>query len=82
MKGYFDAREVFEIKGNIDIDAKYIVITKHHNHTEFCNIYIFECQWNFGDDGETEFKFNSNSATLVISTAREYYILDSHVQQL
>ena len=57
--------------------------TKHHNHTiQFCNIYIFECQWNFGDDGETEFEFNSNSATLVISTAREYYILDSHVEHL
>ena len=49
--------------------------TKHHNRTiQFCNIYIFECQWNFGDDGETEFKFNSNSATLVISTAREYFL--------
>ena len=60
-----DARKLYEI----------IFSTKHHNRTiQFCNIYIFECQWNFGDDGETEFKFNSNSATLVISTAREYFL--------
>ena len=31
MKGYFDAREVFEIKGNIDIDAKYVVIWMQEN---------------------------------------------------
>ena len=93
MKGYFDAsiwnqrNHWYWCKICCDMDAKklYAIIffTKHHNHTiQFCNIYIFECQWNFGDDGETEFKFNSNSATLVISTAREYYILDSHVEHL
>ena len=42
--------------------------------TKYCAVAVLQCQWNFGDDVETQFKFNSKSVTLVIST-REYYEL-------
>ena len=41
---------------------------------KYCAVAVLQCQWNFGDDVETQFKFNSKSVTLVIST-REYYEL-------